>query len=79
MLLYALKEVRLKGRLIAVAIEVIIRIAFFWANSYLSRIGTTLVGETGLEPAASWSQTMRATKLRHSPTLTGSASAGEPC
>ena len=27
-----------------------------------------MVGETGFEPAASWSQTMRATNLRHSPT-----------
>jgi hypothetical protein len=39
-----------------------------------------LVGETGLEPAASWSQTMRATKLRHSPTHTSlyEISAGMP-
>ena len=26
-----------------------------------------LVGATGLEPAASWSRTRRATKLRHAP------------
>ena len=30
--------------------------------------GDEMVGETGFEPAASWSQTMRATNLRHSPT-----------
>lgn len=32
--------------------------------------GNKVVGETGFEPAASWSQTMRATNLRHSPTHT---------
>src|SRR5437764_1147864 len=29
--------------------------------------GSKLVGETGFEPATSWSQTRRATGLRHSP------------
>ena len=27
-----------------------------------------MVGETGIEPATSWSRTKRATKLRYSPT-----------
>jgi hypothetical protein len=35
------------------------------AESYLCE--KLLVGEGGLEPPASWSQTRRATKLRHSP------------
>ena len=30
--------------------------------------GIIMVGATGLEPATSWSRTMRATKLRYAPT-----------
>ncbi len=30
--------------------------------------GEKMVGATGFEPAACWSQTSRATKLRHAPT-----------
>ena len=31
-------------------------------------ISEEMVGETGIEPATSWSRTKRATKLRYSPT-----------
>ena len=31
-------------------------------------ISREMVGETGIEPATSWSRTKRATKLRYSPT-----------
>lgn len=34
----------------------------------LEEAGEKMVGATGFEPAACWSQTSRATKLRHAPT-----------
>ena len=53
---------------------------FFWGPLYLRALGSCrnikktshnrlvfLVGVTGLEPAASWSRTKRATKLRYTP------------
>ena len=35
----------------------------------LNKLAYFLVGVTGLEPAASWSRTKRATKLRYTPSL----------
>ena len=52
----------------------LVRIAFDRSNPDMKKIPATaeavtgiLVGVAGFEPAASWTRTMRDTKLRHTP------------